>query len=88
MKPVLIYLILINVAGFILMLTDKIKAKKNLWRIPEATLMGCAAIGGSVGILLGMNLCRHKTRHLKFSVGVPVILALQIVLAVILTSAK
>lgn len=79
----LLYLLIINAAGFVLMLVDKYKAKKNLWRIPEATLMGVAALGGSVGSLLGMYTVRHKTRHPKFTIGIPVILALQIVLAVI-----
>lgn len=77
-----IYLILINAASAVLMLADKTRAKKNLWRIPEATLFLFAALGGSVGILLGMYLFRHKTRHLKFTLGIPLILALQILLAV------
>ena len=75
----LVYLLLVNAAGFLLMLVDKIKAKRNLWRIPEATLMGVAAIGGSIGAIAGMNLFRHKTRHVKFYIGLPVILSLQIV---------
>ena len=61
----LLYLVIINAAGFGLMLADKRKAKKNLWRIPEATLMTVAALGGSVGSLLGMYTVRHKTRHPK-----------------------
>ena len=76
------YLLIINAAGFLLMLVDKFKAKRNLWRIPESTLMGVASLGGSVGALLGMYTFRHKTRHLKFTIGIPVILALQIALAV------
>lgn len=72
------YLILINAASFLLMLLDKFKAKKKLWRIPEATLMGFAAAGGSVGALLGMYIARHKTKHPKFTVGIPVILVVQI----------
>ena len=71
------YLILINAIGFALMLIDKYKAVKNLWRIPERTLMGFVAIGGSLGALAGMYLVRHKTKHLKFTLGVPVILVLQ-----------
>lgn len=74
----LVYLLLVNAAGFLLMLVDKIKAKRNLWRIPEATLMGVAAIGGSIGAIAGMNLFRHKTKHAKFFIGLPVILVLQI----------
>ena len=83
-RLVLLYLLIINAAGFLLMLVDKFKAKKNRWRIPEATLMAVALVGGSIGSLLGMYTVRHKTKHLKFTVGIPVILALQIVLAVIL----
>lgn len=64
------------------MLVDKHKAKKNLWRIPEATLMTVAAIGGSIGSLIGMYTVRHKTKHLKFTLGIPLILAMQVVLAV------
>lgn len=64
------------------MLADKHKAKKNKWRIPESTLMLTAALGGSVGSLIGMYTVRHKTKHPKFTVGIPLILALQIVLAV------
>lgn len=86
MKPLLVYLFIVNALGFGLMLADKHKAEKNLWRIPEATLMGVAAIGGSLGSLMGMQLVRHKTRHLKFTLGIPVILALQIVMLVLLIS--
>lgn len=84
MKPLLLYLIIINAAGFLLMLIDKYKAKKGLWRIPEKELMGVAALGGSLGVLAGMYTVRHKTRHNKFVIGVPVILAVQLVLAVCL----
>ena len=80
MKFILLYLLLINAVGFILMLVDKFKAKKNLWRIPEATLMTVAALGGSIGSLLGMYTVRHKTKHVKFTVGIPAILILQIAL--------
>lgn len=81
MKYVLLYLLIINAVGFLLMLVDKYKAKKKLWRIPEATLMGVAAIGGSIGSLIGMYTVRHKTKHLKFTIGIPLILAVQVVLA-------
>lgn len=80
MKYLTVYLLLINAAGLLLMLADKRKAWKNAWRIPEATLMGVAAAGGSLGTLAGMHLFRHKTRHPKFSIGVPVLLALHIAL--------
>lgn len=86
MKPLLVYLLIVNAVGFVLMLVDKYKAKKNLWRIPEATLMGVAIAGGSLGCLLGMQAVRHKTKHLKFSIGIPVILGLQIIALVICMS--
>lgn len=78
----LVYLLLVNAAGFLLMLVDKIKAQRNLWRIPEATLIGVAVIGGSIGAIAGMNLFRHKTKHAKFYIGLPVILTMQIIAAV------
>ena len=82
MKYFLLYLLLINALGFLLMLIDKWKAKHNRWRIPEVTLMGVAALGGSIGSLLGMYTVRHKTKHIKFFVGIPVILTVQIFAAV------
>ena len=84
MKLLALFLLIINAVGFALMLADKHKAKKNLWRIPESTLMLTAAIGGSLGILMGMHLARHKTKHPKFSIGVPVIFALQIVALILI----
>lgn len=77
-EVILIYLLIVNAIGFLLMTVDKYKAKKNLWRIPESTLMTIALIGGSIGSLVGMYTVRHKTKHLKFTVGIPVILVLQI----------
>lgn len=76
-----IYLLLINAVGFGIMLYDKYLAKNNLWRIPEKTLLGVAAFGGSIGCLLGMYTARHKTKHLKFTIGIPVILAVQLGIA-------
>lgn len=84
MKYLLVYLLVINAAGFILMLADKQKAKRGAWRIPESTLMGVAAIGGSIGALAGMYTFRHKTKHIRFTVGIPLILALQILVTVFL----
>ena len=77
-----LYLILINAAALLLMLSDKRKAKRGAWRIPEATLMCVALLGGSIGALLGMKLFRHKTRHLKFILGIPFILFCQIMLVI------
>ena len=82
MKELLyIYLLIINAFAFALMLVDKYKARKNLWRIPEATLMAAALLGGGIGALIGMYTVRHKTRHAKFSIGIPLILLAQIALA-------
>lgn len=78
-KLLLIYLLIVNAVGFILMLVDKIKAKKNRWRIPEATLFLVAVIGGSIGSIAGMYTFRHKTKHIKFTFGMPLILAVQVV---------
>ena len=73
----LLYLVTINAAGFVLMLADKQRAKKHRWRIPESVLLASAALGGSLGALLGMWLFRHKTRKAKFFVTVPLLLAAQ-----------
>ena len=77
MKLLSFYLLIINALGFLLMLVDKWKARKNRWRVRESTLLLIAALGGSVGSLAGMYLFRHKTRHLKFTLGIPLILAAQ-----------
>ena len=71
MKPLLIYLLLINAAGALLMLADKHRAKNNLWRIPERVLLLVAFFGGSLGSLLGMYGFHHKTRHIKFQLLLP-----------------
>ena len=74
MKYLVIYLIIINALTLLLMLTDKFRARKKLRRIPEATLLSCALLGGSVGALMGMYTVRHKTAHPKFYIGIPIIL--------------
>lgn len=74
----LIYLLAVNAVGFAVMLYDKYLAKNNLWRIPETTLFGIAAVGGSVGCLVGMYTARHKTKHLSFTLGIPAILIAQV----------
>lgn len=79
MKWVAIYLLVVNVLSFLMYGLDKLRAKKDKWRIPEKTLIMVAVIGGSVGAFLGMQTFRHKTKHLKFTIGVPVIFVLQIV---------
>ena len=84
MKLLSFYLLIINALGFLLMLVDKWKARKNRWRVRESTLLLVAALGGSVGSLLGMYLFRHKTLHLKFTLGIPLILAGQCIAAVLI----
>ena len=82
MKTLLcLYLLIINALGLLIMLADKEKAKKHLWRIPESTLLTVAALGGSVGCYAGKRLFHHKTRKPKFSVGIPVIFAVQLLIA-------
>lgn len=82
MKPILVYLLLINAAAMILMLVDKYKAKRNLWRIPEATLLLFAFLGGSFGALIGMRVAHHKTKHVKFALGLPLLLVLHIMIGI------
>lgn len=84
MELLSLYLILINAAALLFMLTDKLRAKQNRWRIPEATLMGIAAAGGSFGAFVGMKLFRHKTRHPKFAFGIPALLAVHVILLVLI----
>lgn len=74
---ILYYLALINVITFLVYGIDKLKAKKGKWRIPEATLLLLAVIGGSIGAWLGIKVWHHKTMHKKFKYGIPIILALQ-----------
>lgn len=72
----LYYLLAINVVAFAAYGIDKHKARHNKWRIPEATLLCLAALGGALGALLGMRLWHHKTKHWKFRILVPLFLAL------------
>ena len=81
MDDLYLYLLLINALGFLIMLSDKRKAGAKAWRIPEATLLTVAALGGSIGSLLGMRLFHHKTKNPRFATGIPLILALQLLLA-------
>lgn len=73
-----IYLFIINLITFIAFGIDKRKAKKGRWRIPEATLLGLSLIGGTLGGIMGMNLFRHKTQKKKFSIGMPLLLVINI----------
>ena len=78
-------LAVLNLTGFMLVGSDKHKARKGLWRIPEKAFFLTAIIGGSIGVYAGMLLFRHKTKHWYFMTGIPVILIMQIVLAFVLT---
>ncbi|MBR1780752.1 MAG: DUF1294 domain-containing protein [Oscillospiraceae bacterium] len=76
----LAYLAAVNLIGFSAMAVDKRRAKAGKWRIRERTLFLWALLGGSLGSVLGMFLCRHKTRHWYFRFGLPLILVLQLLL--------
>lgn len=78
------YAVIINIIAFTSMGIDKRKAKKRAWRIPEATLFILAIVGGSIGSIAGMYTFRHKTKHLSFTIGMPAILIVQILLIVAL----
>lgn len=80
MEFIIIYLLVVNVAAFIMMAVDKRRAKRHAWRIAEAHLFLSAILGGSIGAWAGMYVFRHKTKHIRFVVGMPLILFLQIVL--------
>lgn len=77
-----LYLAAINIAGFAMMGIDKRKAVRHQWRVRESTLFTIAIIGGSVGSILGMRVFHHKTKHWYFVYGMPLILLLQIILAI------
>ncbi len=72
----------VNIGTFLVYGIDKLKAKYGRWRIPESVLLGLAALGGSVGAWLGMQVWHHKTQHKKFKYGVPAIFVAQVALIV------
>ena len=84
-KLILTYLVIINIAAFIAFGIDKWRAQNNAWRIPEATLFLLAIVGGSIGAEIGMHVWHHKTRHLSFIIGIPIILLLQIIVICLIT---
>ena len=84
-KNIIIYFIIINIIGFLIMYIDKQKAKAHAWRIPEKTLFLVSLLGGSLGTWCGMYLFRHKTKHWYFVIGMPLILFLQIAAIIYLT---
>lgn len=79
---VIIYLIIINLAAIIATISDKSRAKRRAWRIPESTLLLLSLLGGSISMLITMLTIRHKTKHLKFMLGIPAIIVLQIAIIV------
>lgn len=78
---IIVILAVINIIGFIIVAIDKYKARKGLWRIPEKTLFLMAVLGGCIGVFVSMLLFRHKTKHLRFMVGIPAIFIIQILIA-------
>ena len=78
MGPLAVWLVFINLLAFALFGVDKRRAKRHSWRIRETSLLLTAVLGGSLGALLGMLVFRHKTRHGKFMIGVPVLLAIHV----------
>lgn len=82
LKNIVIYLIAINLIGFLAMGIDKLKAKRASWRIPENTLFMFTILGGGIGTIAGMYTFRHKTKKLKFTIGMPVLFILEIVIII------
>lgn len=80
MKYLAIYLVIINLIGFLVMYRDKQLAKAHEWRIRESTIFITALLMGSLGVFLGMRIFRHKTKHWKFVVFIPLILIIQVIL--------
>ena len=84
LKNILLYLLMINIIGFGMMWSDKRRAKWGRWRIPEQTLFVVTALGGGIGTIAGMYTFRHKTKKLKFTIGLPVLVILEIILVIYL----
>ena len=78
-KNIIIYFIIINILGFLIMFIDKQKAKKGKWRIPEKTIFIVTALGGGIGTIAGMYTFRHKTQKVGFVVGLPLITIVEII---------
>lgn len=81
---VLLYLLMINVIGILIMYIDKRKAEYGRWRISENTLLLIALLGGSIGTIIGMYWFRHKTKKLKFTLGFPTILISEVIIVIYL----
>jgi uncharacterized membrane protein YsdA (DUF1294 family) len=78
MEMFLFYYLAINLLGVFIMYSDKQKARKGKWRTPENTLFAIASAFGALGIFIGMRMFRHKTKHNKFVIGIPLILVVQL----------
>lgn len=83
-KYFILYIILINAIGFATMALDKFKAQKGYWRTPEKTIFVITLLGGGIGTISGMYAFRHKTKKLKFTVGLPTILISEIAMIIYL----
>lgn len=79
LRNIIIYLVIMNLFGFLIMLIDKKKAEYDKWRIPEKTLLLVSLFGGSIGTLVGMYVFHHKTKKARFFIGMPMILIFQII---------
>lgn len=77
-ETLLVYCLFINLITFVLFYLDKKRARNRQWRIPESTLLFASLLGGALGGLIGMNLFRHKTKKMKFTIGMPLILIVNI----------
>lgn len=86
MHGITLYITTLSIIAFVMFGIDKYKAKHNQWRIPEATLLGIAILGGSLGAFLGMKIWHHKTLHPQFKYGIPAIIVIQVCLLVWLES--
>lgn len=83
-KILFLYVLCLSLIGFFSMGIDKYKAKKGSYRISEKTLLLIAAFGGSIGSFLGMKVFHHKTLHKKFTIGIPVIFLIQLLICILL----
>lgn len=81
-RNIIIYFVVINIIGFLIMFIDKQKAKKGAWRIPEKTIFIITALGGGIGTIAGMYTFRHKTQKIQFVIGLPFITILESILAI------
>lgn len=75
-----VYIVVINIIGWVLPIVDKKRAKNNQWRVRESTLFMVSALGGSLAMYLSMKKYRHKTKHKRFMIGIPAIIVAQLVI--------